>query len=437
MLLVALSGTGMYAQQHASASNTTNRVGPQRNCGTGQLNEEFEKWIQPLIKEQEKVNAANRGTQTVYTIPVVFHVIHTGSAVGSSYNISDAQIISQITVLNEDYRRLNADTTATPSVFKPVAADCEVNFCLAHTDPNGNVTTGIERINRTTFGWTAPPYQKTYIDTAIKDQTIWNTNKYLNIWVVPDYYSGTSQLLGHATFPAGSGLTGLTGNFGTALDDGIVLWYRCVGRVGNLDPNYNKGRTATHEIGHWLGLRHIWGDANCGNDYCSDTPSQQTANFSCPSFPHVTSCTGNAPNGDQFMNYMDYCDDDCLNMFSANQKTRIQTVLINSPMRVQQRNSTACNTPTGIQQNESNLITKLYPNPANDMLNLVIANQLTGSNLNMRIISLVGTEISNANYNYSNDGSYKIDVNGLSQGFYFLEINTDYGQKIVKFQIAR
>jgi PKD repeat protein len=318
---------------------------PQRTCGTGELDHQYEQWLQPLIQQMEQQNAANKGAAVVYTIPVVFHIIHNNSNVGISYNISTAQVLSQLDVLNEDFRRLNLDAANTPAAFLPAAADCEVNFCLAQTDPSGNPTTGIDRINRITAGFSAPPYLNTYIDATIKPATIWNTNNYLNIWVVPDYTDNFGNpLLGHATFPSGSGLTGLTGNFGTATTDGVVLWYRACGRVGSLDPNYNKGRTASHEIGHWLGLRHIWGDSNCGNDFCADTPTQQTANFGCPFFPSVT--CGNGPNGDQFMNYMDYCDDDCLNMFTTNQKTRIQTVLLNSPMRVAQRNSTACNAPS-------------------------------------------------------------------------------------------
>ncbi len=317
----------------------------QRTCGTGELDHRYEDWLQPLIQQMEQQKAASKGAAVVYTIPVVFHVIHNGTNVGVSFNISDAQIQSQLDVLNEDFRRLNPDAVNTPSVFTSVAADCEVNFCLAQTDPNGNATTGIDRINRITAGFSSPPYLNTYIDQTIKPATIWNTNNYLNIWVVPNYTDNFGNpLLGHATFPSGSGLSGLTGNFGTANNDGVVVWYKACGRVGSLDPSYNKGRTATHEIGHWLGLRHIWGDATCGNDFCTDTPTQQTANSSCPAFPHVT-CS-NGPNGDQFMNYMDYCDDNCLNMFTLGQKARIQTVLTNSPMRISQRNSTACSPPS-------------------------------------------------------------------------------------------
>jgi PKD repeat protein len=329
-------------QRIVSSKNHLEKKINHRTCGAGVMDVEFENWLQPLIKLQEQNR--NKGAAIVYNIPVVFHVIHNGAAVGTGLNISDAQILSQLQVLNEDFRKLNADTSSIPAAFSGLKVDCEINFCLAQTNPQGGSTTGINRINYNTFGTTTPPFQKTYVDGTIKPATIWNTNNYLNIWVVPNYRDGIFDILGHATFPSGSGLAGLSAPFGTATSDGVVLWYKACGRVGNLDPTYNKGRTASHEIGHWLGLRHIWGDGTCATDYCGDTPTQQTANYGCVSFPHVT-CS-NGPNGDMYMNFMDYGDDDCLHMFTPNQKTRMHTVLSNSPMRVALAQSTTCNPPT-------------------------------------------------------------------------------------------
>ena len=316
-----------------------------RTCGTGILPDDYEQWLQPLIQDYQIQQLLNRNSSAavVINIPVVVHVISSGSAVGTGTNISVAQVNSQIAALNEDFRRLNADTAILPAPFKAISADVEINFCLAQTSPTGALTTGINRINYNTAGFTAPPYQKTYIDATIKPATIWNPNNYLNLWVVGDMYSGPDQLLGYATFPASSGVPGLFAPFGTATTDGVVCWYKCFGRVGSLDPSYNKGRTTTHEIGHWMGLRHIWGDGNCATDYCSDTPTQQTANFTCPTYPQVT--CNNGPNGDMFYNYMDYCPDACLVAFTATQKTRIQTVMANSPIRVALGQSTTCNAP--------------------------------------------------------------------------------------------
>jgi PKD repeat protein len=328
-------------QRNPSSGNHLKKEITQRTCGSGVMDDEYENWLQPLIKLQEQKN--NTEAAVVYTIPVVFHVIHNGANVGVGLNISNAQIMSQLQVLNEDFRKLNADTSLIPAAFTGLKADCEINFCLAQTNPQGGATTGINRINYNTFGPTTPPFQKSYIDATIKPNTIWNPSNYLNIWVVPDYVDGIFDILGHATFPAGSGLSGLSAPFGTATNDGVVVWYKACGRVGNVATPYHKGRTATHEIGHWLGLRHVWGDSNCGNDFCGDTPTQQTANYGCVTYPHVT--CNNGPNGDMFMNFLDYGDDLCLHMFTPNQKTRIQTVMSNSPMRVALSQSTACNPP--------------------------------------------------------------------------------------------
>lgn len=306
----------------------------QRTCGSGVPGPEFEQWIQ----EKMALMQNNKSASVVYNIPVVVHVIHNGEAVGSGTNISVAQIQSQIDVLNEDFRKLNADNSNVPSVWTSTAADCEINFCLATVDPNGNTlaTPGIHRVNRNTMGWTAPPYSMSYIDNTIKPATIWNPSNYLNIWVM----NLSGGLLGYATFPAGSTLTGLSAPYGGPTDDGVVILYNSFGRTGNVSAPYNLGRTATHEIGHWLGLRHIWGDSNCGTDYCTDTPTQQTSNYSCPSYPHVT-CS-NGPNGDMFMNYMDYVDDGCMYMFTNGQKTRIQTCMANGTYRASLANSPAC-----------------------------------------------------------------------------------------------
>ncbi|MFM1746098.1 MAG: hypothetical protein RLZZ630_2035 [Bacteroidota bacterium] len=429
-------GAGLLCNLGVNAQSSNLHSGsPQRTCGTEHPGEEYEAWLQPLIRQHNEQAANNRTGSVVYTIPVVFHVIHTGTGVGAGYNISDAQIQSQITVLNEDFRKLNADWATVPSVFQGVSADSEIEFCLAQRDPFGLPSTGIERINRTSLNFTAPPYQKTYIDTAIKPRTIWNTNQYLNIWVLPDFSTGASQLLGYATFPPSSGLPGLTGGVGTATTDGVVLWYRCVGRTGNLDPSYNKGRTATHEIGHWLGLRHIWGDATCGNDYCSDTPPQNTANFGNPIFPSLSSCTGNAPNGDMFMNYMDYCNDLSLKMYTANQKTRMQTALQASPMRIAQRNSPACTPPVaGMIESEGPGRLLMYPNPAGDMVRI----ELPGtSGLGEGVLSVYdvrGALLSRETV-LNAQTSITLDLQHFETGYCFVEWRSEKGRFTGSLQV--
>ena len=265
------------------------------------VNSQTEKWIK---------NHPNHAEKTIITIPVVVHVVWKINA----HNISDAQIQSQIDVLNEDYRRTNIDKINTPNIWQTIAADTKIEFCLASTDPNGNPSTGIERIQTThgQFGMNSDIH-----NSSAGGSDDWPNDDYLNIWVC-DIQSG---LLGYASPPSnwiGDG-------------DGLVIGYQYFGRTGNVQPPYHKGRTATHEIGHWLNLDHIWGGwGSCGNDQVSDTPKQETENYSCPAFPlNPNSCNTNNSNGDMFMNYMDYTNDACMNLFTIGQKTRMIAAINN------------------------------------------------------------------------------------------------------------
>lgn len=291
---------------------------------------DFENWLQQKMNEPSSA-AVQRGS--VITIPVIVHVIHDGDAVGSGQNISQAQVLSQFDALNEDFRRLNADAANTPSGFLPVAADIEIEFCPAVVDPNGLLLSepGIDRVNMGQATWAS----SSDIDINLKPATIWDPNRYYNIWTVD--FGGGSNLLGYAQFPEGSGLAGMPTGAQTANTDGVVCRYTAFGREGNVNAPYNQGRTATHETGHWLGLRHIWGDGDCSvDDYCTDTPESDAANSGCD-VNHV-SCV----NVNMVQNYMDYSNDACMNLFTLCQKTRMRAVMQNSPRRVELLNSTVC-----------------------------------------------------------------------------------------------
>jgi hypothetical protein len=303
----------------------------QRTCGTMEHLEMLktqDPGLESRMTQIEQQTALYQQTQsamktagTVINIPVVVHVLYNTTA----QNISDAQIRSQIDVLNEDFRRLNADKVNTPSAFSGLAADVEINFCLASKTPSGLSTTGIVRksTTKTSFTDDAVKYSSSGGDDA------WNTSKYLNLWVC----NLGGGLLGYAQFPGGPAAT-----------DGVVVLYSAFGRTGTLSAPYNKGRTTTHEVGHWLNLRHIWGDASCGSDLVNDTPTQQTSNYSCPSYPHKT--CANTTSGDMFMNYMDYTDDGCMNMFSVGQKTRMQSLFASTGARYGLVSSTGCGAVT-------------------------------------------------------------------------------------------
>jgi hypothetical protein len=269
----------------------------------------------------------------IIIIPVVVHVLNRNETEGTGLNISLAQIQSQIDVLNEDFRRLNANRTNTPAAFAGVASDYNFEFRLACQDPNGNTTNGVTRRSTNKTGFTFStivnpnnPNERITDETSIGikitnqgGQDPWPTDRYLNIWV-GNFTDGT---LGYATWPA---------DFLTNPNvDGVVISTTSMGRTGNVTAPYDGGRTATHEVGHWLNLRHIWGDSTCGDDFVADTPVQQNSNFGCPTFPLVAVNTAQrwfgprcnvADPSSMFMNYMDYTDDNCMNVFTNGQRLR-------------------------------------------------------------------------------------------------------------------
>jgi hypothetical protein len=255
--------------------------------------------------ETSLVNKANR---EVIRIPVVVHVVYKAAA----ENISDEQVISQIQILNQDYRRQNADAGQTPELFQGVAADTEIEFCLATRDPSGQPTNGITRTQTNANSFIQNDGVKR---TATGGIDAWPSSKYVNIWVC----NLESPLLGFGTLP------------GTASpeNDGVVIKYKNFGNIGVLNPLYNKGRTTTHEVGHFLNLLHTWGDDEGSSDNCAgtdlifDTPNQATAHFGCPAYPQP-SC-GNTC--DMYMNYMDYTNDRCMNLFTKGQKLRMLATL--------------------------------------------------------------------------------------------------------------
>lgn len=292
---------------------------PQHYCGTMELHEahlQADPQLQGRMMDIERHTeqfVANYGTQsrTVVTIPVVIHVIWRTTR--PTENISDAQVNSQIEVMNEDFRRLNAEWAANPSAnFRNLSADTEIQFCLAQRDPQGRATNGIMRYESArTSTWGVNDDMKKAASGGV---TPWDPSKYLNIWVC----AIGGGILGYGQFPGGSPLT-----------DGVVIDYRYFGTNGTATNPFNLGRTATHEIGHWLNLRHIWGDAACGNDLVDDTPTQGDASLGCPFFPKY-SCNASTGDGDMFMNFMDYSDDACMYMFTSGQKARMQATFFGS-----------------------------------------------------------------------------------------------------------
>jgi hypothetical protein len=242
------------------------------------------------------------------TIPVVVHVVWKTAI----QNISDQQILSQIDVLNEDFGRANADTVNTPVPWQSIAGSMPYRFHLARQDPSGNATNGIVRVQTTVNSFTT--------NNAIKfdaqgGSNSWDVTTYLNIWVG----NLGGGLLGYGEFPTGT----------ASNTYGFVCIYNSFGRVGTVVAPYNLGRTTTHELSHCFQLYHIWGDdggACSGSDGIADTPNQADATFGCFTWPHNDACNATA-NGIMFENYMDYSDDDCMNLFTEEQTAHMVTAL--------------------------------------------------------------------------------------------------------------
>ena len=314
-----------------------------------QLESDIQQWL-----TQNPRNRQN-GIEAIITIPVVIHVVYNTN----EQNISDNQIQSQIDRLNKDFRNLNTDKLLSSHPFYSFAGDAGIEFCIAKIDPAGNATTGITRTPTSEVEFDGNPSSTG--DEFIKftnkgGKNNWDPTKYLNLWVCK-LNGGT---LGYAQFPSD-----LASDPGT---DGVVIDYRSFGTNGTVEAPYDFGRTASHEIGHWLNLEHIWGDENncSGSDKVDDTPNQQTETTGCPSGTLTDNCTATSP-GIMYQNYMDYTDDACMVMFSNGQINRMKAVF--NVARIGILTSNKCSGTTGIiTQSRTQL--KIYPNPVENYLTI-------------------------------------------------------------------
>ncbi|GAA5028888.1 hypothetical protein GCM10011506_13790 [Marivirga lumbricoides] len=281
--------------------------------------DEFENWLQKKVQERALKNIfQSRSSQQLQVeIPVVFHIIHKGEQVGIGTNISKERIDRQLEILNEDFNRLNKDTTETLSQFLPFASNIEIKFIYARQDPEEFETNGIVRILGSKASYS-------YSNRAILSaESYWPAEDYLNIWV-----ADLSSSLGWAEFPV-SNLPGLEDASNNRLIDGVSIDYQFFGENPSSPGFESLGRTLTHEMGHFFGLRHIWGDGGCSvDDYCNDTPESNGESSGCNL--NKTTC-GSL---DMVQNFMDYTDDVCMNLFTLDQKQRMRTVLENSPRRL-------------------------------------------------------------------------------------------------------
>lgn len=384
----------------------------------------------PLAAFNEKINsfiAAKKllrtGEVEIVRIPVVVHVVHnqplgfTGGR--GNPNISDEQVQSQIRILNEDYRRM----TGTPGYNEnPVGVDARIEFFLAENDPDGSLTTGITRTyyaDKERFN----PYSDAQ---TLADIISWPTDEYLNIWVC----TLTGNYLGVAQFPSLTGIPGLdNADADKAVTDGVIIDYRSFGDVGAIEnANYNQGRTTTHEVGHWLGLLHIWGDARCGDDYCEDTPRAETSNTtSCNDL--YSNCTA-AATRNMIENYMDYSPDRCMNIFTFNQMERMHAVLELSPRRARLVENSR---KLRLEESDGLMVT-IYPNPVVDKTLQVEVRHKGYQDVELAIADMQGHIMSISSYRQVWSRVFKEPVAGLTPGMYLLIVtNGNKEQKVSRF----
>ena len=380
------------------------------------LHPEYSKYLQKQETILQKFISENKGkiTSELIQIPVVVHVLYNTD----EENISDEFIFSQLDVLNQDYSYTNPDRNLIPIPFQSFAANSEISFCLASTDPNGNFTNGITRTftEFTDFG-----NNDLMKSDATGGVNAWPSSKYLNIWVCD----------------LATGILGYTYQPGVAPElDGVVIDYKHFGRNGDFGGNYNLGRTTTHEVGHWLNLFHTWGpeggNASCLNDdLVEDTPLSPGPNYNCPVFPNnALGICQSTPYGDMFMNYMDYTYDNCMFFFTLGQKERMVATLNTSRNAI--KTSVAC--MVGIVDQELSKKIQIFPNPAQTHVFLSVGSDLENSNIRFMITNALGQVKWEAESKRA-PKDWIIDISQFVEGIYLVQGFTNRGSFQKRFVI--
>ena len=366
------------------------------------------------IEQFNNISSTGRGEglNNVIRIPVVVHNIYHYP----TEKITNAQAALQIRALNECFRRLSADTINTPAYFKKFAADTRIEFQLAISDPRKRGTTGIVRKYSPVVLWQGDDKMK--YSSEMGDDA-WDPTSYLNIWVCH-----LDRVAGYSSVPGDD-----------PRRDGIVIDLNAFGANGG--NGFEMGKTAVHEVGHWLGLKHIWGDVYCGDDGVDDTPKQAGYNIGCPGVINVT--CGNGPYGDMYMNYMDLTSDQCMNIFTIGQKGKMRGNFLPGGARSGLLTSKGLDRPL-IQEIELPnsdpkwLRPQLYPNPATSSLVLDLNYDPRWMGKNIYIFNFAGQVVINLTITSL---SQTINISNLASGLYFLAAKKDDGEsikmKIVKF----
>ncbi|WP_264530700.1 zinc metalloprotease [Flavobacterium sp. N502540] len=303
IIVTAFTALVLFSCQNDQSESTDSKAeaAAHRGCASQEVLEAQLKADPSLAIRMNEINAftenailTKRLVNGKIEIPVVVNVLYRTAA----ENISNAQIQTQIDVLNKDFNALNSDYNSVPALFSGVKANVGITFVLDQVIRKSTTKTSwgtSDAMKKTAQGGLAPTSPTTK----------------LNMWSC----TIGGGILGYAQFPGGAAAT-----------DGVVVDPKYFGLSGAANAPFNLGRTATHEVGHWMNLRHIWGDATCGSDLVSDTPTHNTANYGVPAYPHYSTCSGTPV--EMTMNYMDYVDDNAMYMFSQGQKSRMAAIFV-------------------------------------------------------------------------------------------------------------